>query len=727
MTVMTSIHADLPAFAPPPHGTRLRDTALHDGGDEASIDLRAAWVALIRNRLLIALVVGLALIGGAASILLTAPRYRAEASVQVDAQTAKVMSSDDLEPVVASAETERFIRTQMDILRSRTLAIAVTRSLRLADDARFTGGATGPAAERAALVALAARLDVALLPNSRLVRISFDDRDPALAARIVDSFADQLIANNLQRRFGTSAYTRRFLGGQLGEAKRRLEDAERALIVYARGAHLIDASAGATRNTEIAGTRSLTTANLVELNDAYATARAGRIQAEQRWLQAQGAGAMALPEVLANPAIQELSQRRADLRAQYEDGRAHRKPDHPEMLRLAARIAENDRQIAGIAGSIRTSIRDRFTVARAQEDALRRDVDGLKEATLAEQDRGIQYNILKREVDTSRQMYDALLGRFKEVSAAAGIASNNISVVDRADTPDRPVAPRPVVNMAAALLAGVTAALLLVFARERILDRIRDPEDIERKLQLATLGVVPTLRGKTRPQDALASPRSSFAEAHHSLCTSLSFASANGVPRSIVLTSTRPGEGKSTTAMSLAVSLARQGVRVVLVDADMRRPRLHQMLNASNATGLTHLLTGNKTLAEVVQRTELAGLYFIGSGPLPPNPASLLSGGALSRLLDQLAGECDVVLIDAPPVLGLADAPSIASQVEATVFVLESDGAPSRMVLRALGRLREARARVAGLVLTKYVSAESYYESTYSLDAADAPALAEAA
>lgn len=724
MTVMTSIHADLPAFAGPLRGIPLRDTALHDGGDEASVDLRAAWTALLRNRVLIALVVAAALAAGAASILLTAPRYRAQASVQVDAQTAKVMNSDDLEPVIASAETERFIRTQMDILRSRTLAIAVARSLRLGENARFTDGR----GERGAVATLTERLDVDLLPNSRLVRISYDDRDPVLAARIVNSFADQLIANNLQRRFGTSAYTRRFLGSQLGEAKRRLEDAERALIVYARQAHLIDASAGATRNSELAGTRSLTTANLVELNDAYAAARAARIAAEQRWNQAERASAMTLPEVLANPAIGELSQRQADLRAQYQDGRAHRKPDHPELLRLAARIAETDRQIGGIAGSIRASIRDKFAVARAQEQALDRDVAGLKEATLAEQDRGIQYNILKREVDTSRQMYDALLGRFKEVSAAAGIASNNITVVDRADTPDRPVAPRPVVNMAAATLAGLVAALLLVFGRERILDRIRDPEDVERKLQLATLGVVPTLRGKMRAQDALASPRSSFSEAHHSLCTSLSFASATGVPRSIVLTSTRPGEGKSTTAMSLAVSLARQGARVVLIDADLRRPRLHTMLNAANKAGLSHLLSGAKPLDEVVQRTELPNLFFVASGPLPPNPASLLAGAALPRLLDQLAGECDVVLIDAPPVLGLADAPTMASHVEATVFVLESDGAPTRMAARALRRLRESRARIVGLVLTKYVSAETYYESTYSLDAEDVPALlAEAA
>jgi capsular exopolysaccharide synthesis family protein len=509
-----------------------------------------------------------------------------------------------------------------------------------------------------------------------------------------------------------SAYSKQFLGGQLAEAKRRLEDSERAAMRYARSAGLIDASAGASHKIET-GPKSLTTASLVELNDAYSAARAGRVQAQQRWQQAQATGAMNLPEVLSNPTVQQLSQRRAELQAQYQEETQRRQADHPAVQQLSAKIGEIDRQISGLAANIRSSIRDQFMVAQRQEAALRGNVSQLKSETLSEQDRGIQYNILRREVDTSREMYDGLLQRYKQVSAAAGIASNNVAIVDRAPPPVDPISPRALLNLLLATLAGLSLSLFAVFFRERFVNKIRDPEDVDRFLRAPVLGVVPlVLKGET-PHQALADPRSPHCEAHNSIGTSLEFSSTTGAPSTLLVTSSRPAEGKSTTALSLAISFASGGKRVLLVDADLRRPSLHLLLSQENETGLVHLLTRAKDVHEVVQTTGVPNLYFIGSGPTPPNPAQLLSSETLGTLLSTLSRGYDVVIVDGPPVMGLADAPRLAAAAAGTIFVVEAGQVQERLAGRALQRLRSSHARILGVVLTKYDSKQRGYGTEY--------------
>ncbi len=702
----------------------MRFASLEEAEASVKIDFGAIMRALKRNRVLIIATLAAGALIGVASILLTRPTYRAEASVQIDSATAKVLNSEDLEPLVSGPETERLIQTEINVVRSRTLAASVADSVRLNNDSDFLISDASKGDRKQQVVdKLLENLKVDLLPNSRVVRISYEDGNAARAAQIANSFADKLIKTNLQRRFATSAYSRQFLGGQLAEAKARLESAERATIAYARNAHLIDASEGATRANEV-GTKSLTTANLVTLNDAYSTARASRIQAQQKWQQAQGAAITSLPEVLSNPAIQVLNQRRAELKVQYQEERQRHKPDYPTVGQLSAKIAQVDREIATLSGSIRSSINDQYQITARQEKALEGDVSKLKEATLAEQDRSVQYNILKRETDTSRAMYDALLQRYKELSAAAGISNNNITIIDRAFTPVSPVRPNAIINLAIAMLGALALALLGVFGRERFVDQVHDAEDVRRGLDLSLLGAVPMLKGGKSPQIALSNQRSAFSEAHASICSALKFTTNAGMPRSIMLTSSRPAEGKSTTALSLAVSLAREGKKVVLIDSDLRRPSLHRLLAQSNNVGLVHLLTGQKQIDEVAFDTGLPGLMFIATGPLPPNPSALLSGDALPALLADLAERYDIVIIDAPPVLGLADAPRLSSVVDATLFVIEADGARMRMLQRALQRLIIGHARVAGAILTKFetglrADAMYSYDYGYSTDEAE--------
>jgi capsular exopolysaccharide synthesis family protein len=692
--------------------------------DEPEFNLREIWSAIYRNIWFIVAIVAVCVAAAVAYSLMTAPVYRATAKVQIDQQTAKVLESQDEEPVPSSQEADRFLQTQVDVIRSRSLARRVEADLKLASDARFLaaepksveGGASAKVKGELAVDVLKDRLSVNLPRNSRVVDINFESTDPNLAAKIANSFAENAITSNLQRRFDTSAYSRKFLQERLVTAKQSLEDSERKVVTYARSAGLIDASAGMTNSASLPTNlpaQSLTTSSLVQINQALSQAQANRIQAQQRWASASSTPALNLPEVLGNPTVQQLTQKRAELEASYNEERQRRKEGHPMIVQAGAKLAELDRQINSVASSIKKSIREQYVVAAKQEQGLQGSVGALKGATFSEQDRSVQYNILKRQSDTDRQMYDGLLQRYRELSAAAGITSNNISIVDRAEVPSIPVWPRPLLNVALGGMAGLCLSLVFVFLRERFDDAIRSSEDVERKLSLPLLGTVPLLKKGLTPQDALDDPRSTLSEAHYALRHSLELSSDRGLPFSILLTSSRQSEGKSTSAYAISRDLAAAGKRVLLIDADLRKPSLHRVMAQENRVGLANLLARQKGLNDVVQTTQFENLFFVSSGPLPPNPAQLLAGPGMVDLIAKLRPIFDVVIIDGPPVLGLADAPRLADVVDGTLFVVEANGAHYGHAKAALKRLVQSNVNLLGVILTKFDARKAGYKSDY--------------
>lgn len=702
------------------------DEYYSEGEEGGGLDLRAIWSALYRNRYLIGAVIAAALLIGLAATLLMTRIYQAQVTVQIDQEATRVLGTEDTDTSAAIQDADRFLETQLDVIRSRYLAERVAQDLKLfgnpdffeamnADMPEAPEGALSLEATRreAVLELLAENQSVSLPRNSRIARISFNSPDPALATRVANSYGTNLITSNLQRKFDTTGYAREFLSGQLADAKQRLEESEKAMLAYARAARLIDTSSGVSNAQQDSGPRSLTTSSLVQLNTAHSAAVAERIQQQQRWESANSTPPLALPEVLANPAIQELVQQRAEQRALYQQERERRREDHPAVQQAAARIAELDQQIATLGSNIKSGIRQQYQIALQQEQALTGNINRLKGETLSEQDRSIRYNILKRETDTNREMYEALLQRFREVSAQAGVTANNISILDRADQPTEPVSPRPMLNMALAGLGGLGLALLLVFARERFDDVIRSPEDIQAKLGTAPLGVVPLLKGGETPSEALADPRSELTEAYHALRTSLELSSPAGLPKTLLFTSSQQAEGKSTTSFAIARDFARVGRKVLLIDADLRKPSLHKLLSKPNEAGFSSLLAGQRQLGEVLQASDIPNLSFIAGGPLAPNPAELLGAASLEDLLARLTSEYDLVIFDAPPVMGLSDAPLLASLMGGTVFVVEANRAHRGQAKIAMRRLLSTQARLLGAVLTKFDSKTIGYGQDY--------------
>lgn len=451
-----------------PRRMRAAQRELYDAPAEnhlaeyAGAILRRWWLVL----LIAAATVAMALL---ASLMMT-PQYRATTTLQIQREALNVVNMQDLLPA-ESPQDRDFYQTQYELLMSRTLARRVIARARLAahpvyaelvEKAQDTLGADASAAqrkeavERALVQAVLASLEVEPVRNSRLVRVHFSSPDSQLAARVANAYAAGFIAGNLDRRLQASTFATQYLSKRLEQQRERLQESEQRFVAFAGKERIVSVGDGKP---------SLPAQNLAELNAMLASAQDARIRAEAAWRQAERGNGMALPQVVSNPMIQTLQQSRAQLTAEYQQKLPTFKPDYPEMLQLDSRIGEANRQITAEVARIRASIEAEYEAARLQEQMLETRIDALKSDELDLQDRSIRYNMLRREVDTNRQLYDGLLQRFKEVGVVGSVGANNIAVVDPADVPGRVHSPKIVLNLALALMfglfAGVIAALFV--------------------------------------------------------------------------------------------------------------------------------------------------------------------------------------------------------------------------------------------------------------------------
>lgn len=691
------------------------------------LNFAAIWAATYRSRYWISgIVVGCILVGIIVTLLST-PIYQAAATVQINQEAAKILGTEDSNTTAAIQDSDRFLKTQIDVIKSRSLAQMVGEDLKLFNNPQFLEAmnvnpdVSSPnlppdeAQRELVLQTLSDNLNVTLPLDSRIASIAFDSPSPDLATRVANSFAENFIRSNLQRKFDTSSYARDFLRQQLDEAAIRLANSEREALDYARRTRIIDASNAASADgSQASMPKSLLTATLVRLNQDYTTAVARRIEAQQKWETARGQSLMALPEVLNNTAIQQLLQQRAMVQAEYEQELQRRKEAFPTVRQAKARLDELDQQVEAIAGGIRETLRSSYQTALAQEKALETQITELKNQTLDEQGQSVQLGILQRKTNNDRQLYDLLLSRYNELNAEAGVQANNLSIVDRAETPVEPIKPSIPLNMALSVLAGIILAGLFVFVREQLFNIIRTPEDVSRKLGLPSLGAIPKVEEDAAIESLILDPKSPIAETFSSLRSSLMLVSSHGLPRSLMFTSARQGEGKSSCCFATAVALARIGKKVLVIDLDLRRPNQHNKFGVKNGAGMSDLLSHNKTAAEVILPTKIDGVSFISSGGIPPNPTELLAGEASRKVLSDLEAQYDVMLIDSPPTLGLADAVEIGSMAESCVFVIEAGQSQAGHSNGAIQRLLQGGANLIGVLLTKFDLKESGYGYEYA-------------
>jgi capsular exopolysaccharide synthesis family protein len=721
-------------------------STLHDGQPAAMQANTGERLPILRQYLRIALrwryvILGSTvafLLAGLIATLLMTPKYTAQATIEISREANKVTDFQGVDREASVADQE-FYQTQYGLLRSRLLSERVAAQLKLVDDKNFfemfgvsdrdpafqlvngrypaNGRATR---QRVAGEVLIKNLSIVPTRLSRLVDIRFTSPDAAFSARVANAWAENFIQTNLERKVQATSYGRNLLQRQLAQLKERLDASQRQLVAYASAERIINLPAQSGGDGKTTSERSIVADDLAALNSALSQATADRIQAEARYQQAGRSGAST--EALRNQAINNLRQRRAELAAEYQRLMVQFEPGYPAAQAIQSQITQLDRSIAREEGRVSGSLQADYREAREREQALQAKVDQLKDSYLDLRRRSIQYNIFQQEVDTNRALYDGLLQRFKEIGVAGGVGVNNISVVDPADVPQKPSSPRLLINLAVALLAGLGLGALAAFALEQIDEAIADPGEVERQLGLPLLGSVPKLESGT-PKEALLDRKSELIDAYLAVQTNLAFTTEHGVPRSFAVTSTRPAEGKSTTALALATTLARAQRRVILVDGDMRSPSVHHLGGVDHDQGLSNFLSGQDNIAPLTFRMDDLGITAMSAGPIPPNAAELLTGNRLSILIDRLLEDYDHVVIDSPPVMGLADAPLIASRVEGVIYAVESHGIRSSMVRTALGRLAAANARVLGGVLTKFEAKKAHfgygYEYGYGYGRAD--------
>jgi capsular exopolysaccharide synthesis family protein len=667
------------------------------------------------------------------------PIYRGKVLVEINPEEPAVVNFREVAQVAPTVDVDSYRETQYKILTSRTLAEHVVRDLQLFRYPEFYKshmlfgliettpakipsskdlGPPDPSSEafRNTVGNFLKSVDVSPVRRSNLVELSFDCTSPQLAARVANRLADLYIDQNLQVKWDETQKASEWLRGRLTEMKANLEKSEDKLQAYAQANGIL----------YITEKQNMVTERLDQLLNEYTKAQSDRYQKQSLYGQVEAGEVQDLPAVLSNRLIQDLEEKRADLDKQYAEVTTWVKPNYPKARQVKKQMEALQSKIDEEKEAVAQNIVDEYHAAEAREKYLAKAVEDQKAEVNDTAQRSIQYNILKRDVDSNKQLYEGLLQRLKEAQVSAGLKASNIRIVDSAEVPKGPVKPRVLLNLALGIIVGLAAGVALAFFQEYLDKTLKTPDEVEHLLRLPSLGVLPKfhLNGASPvdedglvpavPDNAVplapaiqTNPES--IEAFRSLRTSI-LLSASPVPKLILVTSALPGEGKTTTVVNLGATLTSLGSTVVIVDCDMRRPSCHRSLGVQNSPGFVQCLTGHVALNEAILPVPgVANLSVIPCGPIPPNPAEILSSPLAGELLKKLRSEFDYVLVDSPPLLSVADSRILATLTDAAVLVARAFETPYDIVRRARALLYSADARILGVALNGVdISRDSY-------------------
>jgi capsular exopolysaccharide synthesis family protein len=666
------------------------------------------------------------------------PVYEATARIAIDRENQSILPFQDSSGYEYYVDMENYIETQCKILQSETLAMTTIKSLDLIRQAEFGGGPAAnpnspgqakdaPREKPAILGAFLGRLSAKRVPNSRLVDVKFEATDPKLAAQVVNAHLDNFIESNFRSRYEATLQASNWLSGQLDELKIKVEKSEDERLAYERQNQI----------WTIDEKQNITTQKLSDLNTELTQAQSDRIQKESLLQPARAGNLDSIPAVRDSAMIQNLMQRSADLNSQFSEASNRFGPNYPQVDRLTKQMKELDDLIKREKQNIVSRIEAEYRAALRRESLLSQALEKQKiEAnTLAE--KLVQYNVLKREAESNKQLYEGLLQKLKEAGISAGLRSSNIRVVDPAMIPPWPSRPQRARNIMLAFLVGLVGGIGLAFLREYLDNTVKTPEDVEQLTRLPSLAVVPAfaaVNGRSRSARLLTSgsqkpegaasrvelisheqPQSLIAESFRALRTSLLLSQAEHPPQVVLVASPLPREGKTTAALNLAVTLAQLGDRTVLVDADLRKPSVGRALGLSDGkySGLSTYLAGASSLELVtVPHPAISNLSVIPTGPIPPNPAELLSSQRLQQAMSTLRASYRFVVIDSPPILAATDAVILSVVCDGVLVVVRSGETPKDALIRVRDLLASVKCRMLGVLLNAVdVSAPDYYYS----------------
>ncbi|HXH06605.1 MAG TPA: polysaccharide biosynthesis tyrosine autokinase [Vicinamibacterales bacterium] len=673
------------------------------------------------------------------------PQYEATVKVLIEAETPKVVTFEDV--IQEAQQRNDYYQTQYDLLKSRSLARRTLDGLRLWTHPQFAGegagegfglrrlvtgawsavaglfgsghaeegGAGAPeetAAQARAVDAFLKALTVTPVRNSRIVDVKFRSPDPVLAAKVADAHARNYIEQNLEYRFLASKEATDWLAARLAEQRRKLEESEAALQRYRE---VNDA-------VSVEDRQNIVVQKLADLNAAVTRAKTERIEkealyAQLRAIQSDRAALDTFPAILTNTFIQQQKAELAEL--QREEAQLAEKlgDRHPNMIKVRSAIQAAQTRLQAEIAKVVQAVRNEYQAALARERSLTEALEAQKREALALNRKAIEYGVLQRDVESNRQIYESLLQRAKETGVAGELKASNIRIVDAAEVPRRPVLPRKGLNLLIGGFLGLMLGVGVAFFFEHLDNRIKSPEEIKTALGLPFFGFVPLVspeeyRGAAPLLLDSVPPR--FSEALRAVRTNVLFATAEEGCKVLAVASSQPGEGKTVTAANLAVGLAQAGHRVLLVDADLRKPRAHELFGLTLEPGLSNVLVGNAKANDAVRKGPVAGLWVLPAGRVPPNAAELLGSPRFAEFLGTLREHFEWIVLDTAPVLAVADAAVVAHGATGVLFVVGCDMTSRPAAEAALERLDAARARVVGAVLNRVdLDGQPYYYSQY--------------
>jgi polysaccharide biosynthesis transport protein len=719
-------HGHLPAH-PDRNAIPVGGHDYSDDDERGEFDpLKLIWYALHHWFVIVAcLVTGL--VCGFVYTFMQTPLYQATASVEIQGQTARIIQDLD----VVTPRDEFALETARRKMLSHDLAQRVVYELDLSNKQDFlaptpsfslsnlankilrrtpdAGLLDADAEQRLAIATgkVQGGLSAEYIVGTSILSVSFRHPVPEYTAKIADQAVRSYIDQNVDQRSETSDLAKQFIEEQLAETKVKLQDSEKALIEYAQ-------QAGITLSED---DRSLISEQIAAINGALSAALQERLDSQRLVELAENGNSAALPDLADNQSVQAIREKIAELKGEYQQKRMTLKPGYPEMQRLSIQIDELQGQLNSAIEGVVQSVRIRLSQAKEKENALRQELATLDAQQANFREKNIEYTILKREVDTNRSQYNALVDKLNAIGIGSDVSrTSNASVIDRAGVPGAPYSPNLKKNLAFYLAVFAALAAAIIYIVELFNNTFAVPDQLENELHLPVLGLLPSTE-ISQISGQLIDPKSKLAEAYRTLRTSVQFAGTDNHVKSILVTSAEGGEGKSTTAYQLAHDFASLGRRVLIIDADMRKPSMHRTVGIDNDIGLSNILSNvvhSGDVKAVFKQTKRDNnVEVLTAGTIPPNPADLLMSPKLDRMLQACMKIYDLVVIDSPPILGLADAPILARSAHATLLVVAAKTATRKSVIRAVKRLRGSGCNLVGCAFTKFAVGRLDYNYEY--------------
>ena len=723
---------------------------------EEEIDLRDYLRVIIKRRWIIISFFAIVVLTVAVHTFTANPIFKATSRIVIEKENPKLVSIQEVMAVDATGSD--YYQTQYKIIESRTVAREVIKRLNLENSLEFFpvpkddivssikgwfGDTMGfwkewiksllhTGIKNAALPqkidelspdsglvsAFISRIDVQPIRNSRLVDVSVEAISPVMAARMANELVRAYINQNLEIKLAATKDAVQWLSDRIDDERKKVETAENALLRYKEQHGIItDFSSDAEK---------ITAQKLAQLNTQVVEVESRRVEAETRYKQAIAMESTpdmldSIPEVLNSELIREIKKMEVVLYNRMSELSKKYGRKHPKMVAIESELSDLQKRKIKEVKRVVNSLGNEYKLAVAREESLKKALERQKNESLEMNKKAVQYGVLRRQAESSRNMYELLVKRFKETSLTEEMKTGNIRIIDKAEIPRSPVKPKKKLNLMLSMVVGLTMGIGLAFFLEYLDNTIKLPSDIEEYLKIPFLGLVPAFDSSENHNEVSAdlvvvhSPKSTASESFRALRTGILFSIANDVSQVLLIASSCPDEGKTLCVVNLAATLAQAGSKVIILGCDMRQPRLHKIFHIEHEAGISSILVGKDMLKDAVASTNISNLDVIPCGPIPPNPSEILGSKKMGNLINALKKKYKVILCDSPPLTAATDAMVLAQIADGVVLLIRAGVTPRQVVQNSLSQLKTVNAHILGAVLNGVnTDRESYYYYQYN-------------